>query len=136
MSQDEKILDELVKIREALAPKPEPKPEPKPKEKSIKGRMRGFADEFKDFLSKYKVLGLAIAFIMGIYVGNVVQSLVDDIIMPLIEFAMPEGVIWEDWKLFNIFRIGSFIGTIITFLIVALVIFLIVKLAKRWGIEA
>ena len=134
MSQDDKILDELVKIREALAPTPEPEPELKPKDKSIEGRMKGFVDEFKDFLAKYKVLGLAIAFIMGAYVGQVVQALVDDLIMPIVEFAMPSDLDWEQLMV-GPFRIGHFIGTIITFLMVALVIFLIVKLAKRWGIE-
>ena len=128
MSQDNKILDELVKIREALAPEPK-KEEILPPKKPLEG----FVDEFKDFLTKYKVFGLAIAFIMGIYVGNLVQALVDDLIMPLVSLAMPDAR-WEDFML-GPFRIGHFIGTVITFLIVALVIFLIVKLTKRWGID-
>ena len=133
MSQDDKILDELVKIREALAPPPEPETEER--EKSAEQFIKGFFEEFKEFLSKYKVFGMAIAFIMGIYVGNVVQAIVDDLIMPIIGLAMPGMDDWEESLVFNGFKIGHFISTILTFLIVAFVIFLIVKLVKRWGIE-
>jgi large conductance mechanosensitive channel len=86
-----------------------------------------------DFISKYKVMGMAVAFIMGIYVGAVVQALVEDLIMPIITLAMP-GVEWET-IVAGPFRVGHFIGTLITFLIVAFVIFIIVKVTKKWGIE-
>ncbi len=51
----------MKKIREAVEAKPAPPPPPPPK---------GLWNEFKDFLSKYKVLGLAIAFIMGVYLAD------------------------------------------------------------------
>jgi len=86
-----------------------------------------------DFLSKYKVMGLAVAFILGLYLGALVQALVNDLIMPIITIVMP-GVEWETIQL-GPFRVGHFIGALITFIIVALVIFLIVKIIKRWGIE-
>ncbi|MEM3624242.1 MAG: MscL family protein [Nitrososphaerales archaeon] len=102
----------------------EPKPSPPPK---------GLRKEFLEFISKYKVLGLAVAFILGIYLGALVQALVSDLIMPIIQLAMPD----IRWELIEIgpFRIGHFIGSLITFLIVAFVIFIIVKMTKRWGIE-
>jgi len=90
-------------------------------------------EEFKAFLKKYKVLGLAVAFIMGIYIGLVIQALVDDLIMPIVSVFLP-GIEWEALAI-GPFRIGHFIGTLITFLIVALVIFLIVKITNRMGIE-
>src|SRR3990170_6172774 len=80
MSTDQKMLDELKKIREAVEPKPAPPPPPPPK---------GLWNEFKEFLSKYKVLGLAIAFIMGVYLGGLVQSLVADLLLPAIGLAIP-----------------------------------------------
>jgi len=86
-----------------------------------------------DFISKYKVMGMAVAFIVGIYLGGLVQALVSDLIMPVVQFITP-GVAWEVIQA-GPFRVGHFIGTLITFLIVAFVIFLIVKVSKKWGIE-
>jgi large conductance mechanosensitive channel len=122
-NQDE-VLEELKKIRQLLEPKPAP-PTPAPP--------KGFVNEFKDFLSKYRVMGMAVAFILGLYLGSLVNALVNDLIMPIIELAMP-GIEWEAITA-GPFRIGHFIGALITFLIVALVIFLLVKITKRMGIE-
>ncbi len=124
MSKDEDILTELQQIRELLTPKPAPLPPPPPK---------GIMNEFKDFLSKYKVMGMAVAFILGLYLGTLVKALVDDLIMPIITLVIPD----VEWELVVVgpFRVGHFIGALITFIIVALVIFTLVKLTKRWGIE-
>jgi len=123
LSKEDKMLEELRRIRQLLEPKPTP-PTPPPK---------GLWKEFMDFISKYKVMGLAVAFIFGIYVGALVKALVDDFIMPIIQLATP-GIQWEAVEV-GPFRVGHFIGALITFLIVAFVIFLIVKITKRWGIE-
>jgi large conductance mechanosensitive channel len=122
-NQDE-VLEELKKIRQLLEPKPAPPAPPPPK---------GLLNEFKDFVSTYKVMGMAVAFILGTYLGNLVQALVNDLIMPIVQLAMP-GIKWEDYVL-GPFRIGDFGGSLITFLIVAFVIFLLVKITKKWGIE-
>jgi large-conductance mechanosensitive channel len=53
--------------------------------------------------------------------------------MPIITLALP-GVEWEAFVL-GPFRIGHFVGALITFLLVAFVVFLIVKITKKWGIE-
>ena len=78
-------------------------------------------------------MGMAVAFILGLYLGALVQALVNDLIMPIVELATP-GVAWETIEV-GPFRIGHFIGTVITFLIVVFVIFLIVKMTRKWGIE-
>ena len=117
-------MEELKKIRELLTPKPTPPAPPPPK---------GMWNEFMDFLSKYKVMGLAVAFILGIYLGDLVKALVDDLVMPIVTLAMP-GIAWEEIAA-GPFRVGHFIGTLITFAIVAFVIFILVKVTKRWGIE-
>ena len=123
MAKNEEILEELRQIRRLLEPKPAPSPAP----------VKGLWAEFIDFISKYKVMGIAVAFILGLYLGTLVQALVNDLIMPIIEFATA-GVAWETIEV-GPFRIGHFIGSVITFLIVAFVIFLIVKVSKKWGIE-
>ena len=123
MAKNEEILEELRQIRRLLEPKPALPPAP----------AKGLWAEFIDFISKYKVMGIAVAFILGLYLGTLVQALVNDLIMPIIEFATA-GVAWETIEV-GPFRIGHFIGSVITFLIVAFVIFLIIKVSKKWGIE-
>jgi large conductance mechanosensitive channel len=126
LSKEDKMLEELTKIRELLTPKPAPPPP------------KGMWKEFMDFISKYKVMGLAVAFIIGLYLGALVQSLVTDLIMPMIGLALP-GL--GNLATYTItvssqdFGIGSFLVAVITFIIVAFVIFILVKITKRWGIE-
>ena len=122
MSQETEMLEELKKIREILSPKPPPPPP------------KNLVEEFKRFLKEYNVMGLAVAFIMGLYLGALVGALVTDLVMPIVEFFIPPGVNWEDLAL-GPFRVGHFIGELITFLIVALVIFILVKFTKRIGIN-
>jgi large conductance mechanosensitive channel len=129
MSKKNEMLEELRKIRELLEPKPAPPAPPPPK---------GLWAEFMDFLSKYKVMGLAVAFIMGVYLGALVKSLVSDFIMPIIGLALPSLANLTTYQLLvgkQQFGIGDFLVALITFIIVAFVIFLIVKITKRWGIE-
>ena len=121
--KDEEILEELRRIRTLLEPKPAPPPSPP----------KGLWAEFMDFVSKYKVMGMAVAFILGLYLGALVKALVDDLIMPIVQFATP-GVSWETIEV-GPFRVGHFIGNLITFLIVTFVIFLIVKITRKWGVE-
>jgi len=144
MSREEKMLEELKRIRELLEPKPAPPPPPPPK---------GLWKEFMDFLSKYKVIGLAVAFIMGVYLGALVQALVKDLILPIIGLAIPGLGNLSTFKIpipgttldaqgnppagyvGQIFGVGEFLAALITFIIVAFVIFLLVRITKRWGIE-
>jgi large conductance mechanosensitive channel len=91
-----------------------------------------------DFLSKCKVLGLAVGFIMGFYLGILVQALVKDFLLPAIGLAIPgmkDMATYAVTVASQIFGIGDFLVALITFIIVAFVVFLIVKIAKRWGME-
>jgi large conductance mechanosensitive channel len=123
MSKEDKMLEELRRIRELLEPKLAPHPP------------KGIWNEFTDFLSKYKVMGLAVAFILGIYLGTLVQALVTSLIMPVITLLLPPDLSLDVQVGPAIFKVGTFIDALITFLIVALVIFILVKIAKKWGIE-
>ncbi len=121
---EDEMLEELKKIRGLLEPKPAPPPPPPPK---------GLINEFRDFLSKYRVMGLAVAFILGVYLGQLVQALVNDLVMPIINLVLPD-VPWDQIAI-GPFMVGHFFGQLLTFVIVAFVIFILVKLTKRWGIE-
>jgi len=129
LAKDDEILEELKRIRTLLEPKPAP-PAPPPK--------KGLWNEFMDFLSKYKIMGLAVAFIIGVYLGGLVQALVKDLILPIIGLVIPglgDLATYEITFAQQIFRVGDFLAALITFIIVAFVIFLIVKVSKKWGIE-
>jgi large conductance mechanosensitive channel len=91
-------------------------------------------NEFKAFLEQYKVMGLAVAFIMGVYLGSLVQSLVKDLLLPVIGLAIPGLVDLASYSYpvdEQVFGIGNFLVALITFIIVAFVIFILVKVTKR-----
>jgi large conductance mechanosensitive channel len=82
--------------------------------------------EFRTFALRGNVIDLAVGVIIGAAFGKIVASFVADIVMPLINPMIPGG----DWRTMEIgpgVKIGSFLGTVLDFLIVAFVIFLAVK---------
>lgn len=89
----------------------------------------GLMKEFKDFALKGNVLDLAIGVIIGAAFGKIVTSLVEDIITPIIlkpalEAAGAAKI--EDWAPGGML-LGKFISAVITFIVIAFVLFLIVK---------
>ena len=89
--------------------------------------------EFKDFVMRGNVLDLAVAVIIGGAFGKIVGSLVNDIIMPLIGVLMG-GVSFADLSFTigsAVVKYGAFIQTIIDFLVIAFVIFMIVRAANK-----
>jgi large conductance mechanosensitive channel len=112
---------------------------------------KGFIKEFKDFAMRGNVIDMAIGIIIGIAFGAIVSSIVNDIIMP------PIGLLLGKVDFSNLFAVlkegntagpyltlgaaksagavtlnyGIFINSIITFVIVALVMFFIVKIINR-----
>jgi large conductance mechanosensitive channel len=98
--------------------------------------MKGFAGEFKEFISRGSVIDLAVGVIIGGAFTTIVKSLVDDIIMPFVGWIIG-GRSFAAFKLTlpaisghnstATIAYGSFVQNTINFLLVALVIFLIVK---------
>lgn len=104
--------------------------------------MKNFIKEFKEFIARGNVLDLAIGVIIGGAFGKIVSSLVDDIIMPLIgvitggvdftqKYIALDGKTYESLAKAKestaVFAYGNFIQNIVNFLIIALVIFIIIK---------
>lgn len=92
--------------------------------------------EFKAFIAQGSVLDLAVGVIIGSAFGKITASLVGDIVMPIIGIFMG-GI---DFKKLAItvgtanVLYGNFIQTVIEFLIIAFVVFMIIKAATRAGL--
>ena len=104
----------------------------------------GFVKEFKEFAMKGNVMDMAVGVIIGGAFGKIVSSLVNDIIMPVVGKALgnadftnlyvalsdgiPEGTPLEEAKaLGSVFAYGSFLQTVVDFLILAFCIFMMIK---------
>ena len=105
--------------------------------------------EFKEFINKGSVLDLAVGVIIGAAFGKIVSSLTDDVIMPILgsvfggldftnKYVVLSGEVAQGTSLAaaraagaNVLAWGSFVSSIINFLILAWVIFVIVKAANK-----
>ena len=105
----------------------------------------GMVSEFKEFIARGNVLDLAVGVVIGAAFGRIVTALVDGIVMPIVGVALG-GVSVSDWKYVMkpetvdaagakvaevAVRYGMFIQTLIDFLVIAFVIFLVVKAYNR-----
>lgn len=118
----------------------------------IKLKKPKIMDEFRDFINKGNVFGMAVGIIIGIAFGAVINSMVNDVIMPPVGLATGGADFSEQYIVLkpghdangtevssfkslseakamgaNTFRYGAFINTLINFLIIAFVIFMMVK---------
>ena len=109
--------------------------------------MKNLIEEFKTFISKGNVLGLAIGIIIGGAFNDIVNSLINDVIMPIIGRLL-SGVSFNNWYIpltsekyesfaaaqaagAPMITIGNFISAVINFFIIALVLFFIMKAANK-----
>lgn len=93
----------------------------------------GFAKEFKEFAVKGNVIDLAVGVIIGGAFGKIITSFIEDIITPLIlnPALKAAGVTKiEDWAPGGIFW-GKFLNAVLSFLVIALVIFIMVKAINK-----
>ena len=76
---------------------------------------------------------MAVAFILGLYLGFLVQALVNDLIMPIIQLVLPNS----QWQTIAVgpFQVGAFAGAVLTFIIIALVIFMMVKFTAKMNLQ-
>ncbi len=103
----------------------------------------GMIKEFRDFIASGDVIDFAVAVIMAGAIGLVINSFVNDIIMPIVGHFLLGGVDFADWmielspaegvegeegfKAANAIRIGAWINTIISLISVGLVMFFIIR---------
>lgn len=92
-------------------------------------------DEFKAFAFKGNVIDLAIGVIIGGAFGNIVKSLVDNIIMPVIGVILPGDKGYEHWVATingKVIPYGKFLGDVVNFLIVAAALFFFIVKFLGW----
>ena len=101
--------------------------------------MKKFLQEFKEFINRGNVLGLAVGVIIGGAFSTITTSLTNDVIMPIVSIflggvdfssmtvALPTFYAVAEDAAPNMLNYGSFISAVINFLILALVVFCIVK---------
>lgn len=95
-------------------------------------KKNGFWSEFRQFIAKGNVMNLAVGVIIGAAFQAITNSLVNDIISPVIGlFASADMSAWSVMIGGAEIRYGAFLTAIINFLIMALVIFLLVKILNR-----
>jgi large conductance mechanosensitive channel len=123
------------------------------------GKIKQFFHDFKTFISKGSILDLAVGVVVGSAFTKIVNSLVNDLLMPLITTAVPgglEGLVtvlnpaeaavsattvnkityWDvvyDKDVVNVINWGSFINAIINFIIIAFIMFVIVRAAMKFN---
>ena len=81
--------------------------------------------DYMAFLKEYGVIGLAIAVIIGGKAGELVKAIVDGLLMPIVGLVLPSGD-WQKWML-GPFAIGSVLGALLNFLVVAFLVYLFAK---------
>lgn len=86
--------------------------------------------EFKDFAMKGSVIDLAVGMIIGTAFSAITKSLVADVITPLLN-PLLGGIDFKDWVIGDTIKIGLFINAVISFIIMAFVIFIIVKFINK-----
>ncbi|WP_329806010.1 large conductance mechanosensitive channel protein MscL [Flavobacterium facile] len=94
----------------------------------------GMVSEFKDFIAKGNVMDLAVGVIIGGAFGGIVKSLVDDVITPAILNPALKAAQVEDLaglKTDGGILYGKFLAAVIAFLVIAFVIFLLVKSVNK-----
>jgi large conductance mechanosensitive channel len=105
---------------------------------------KGLIAEFKDFIATGDLMSIAVAFIMGAAIKAVIDSFVGDIVTGLIGIVIPckdlvqgdkvipkgdcSGIAGKKWKSVGY---GNFINEVIKFLIIAAVVFLMIKAYKK-----
>jgi large conductance mechanosensitive channel len=100
-----------------------------------RARALGFWDDFRAFALRGNVVDLAVAVIIGGAFGSVISSMVEDVFMPalinpLLSLVNQAGTDWREAVVGPGIRLGSFLGTILDFLIIALVLYLIIRTSE------
>ncbi len=102
-------------------------------------RALSFVEEFKAFAFKGNVIDLAVGVIIGAAFGKIIESLVKNILMPLVAVLIPGNQGYLAWKVVirgSEIHYGQFLGEVVNFLIVALALFVFIVKFVGWVMRA
>jgi large conductance mechanosensitive channel len=99
---------------------PNPQPEAKP----------SLWSEFLNFALKGNAIDLAIAVVLGGAFAKITTSIVNDLVMPLLNPLIPNGD-WRNLVIGSGVRLGSLIGALLDFMIISMALFLVVRMVNR-----
>lgn len=103
----------------------------------FKEKSKGFLSEFKTFALKGNVIDMAVGVMIGGAFGKIVTSIVNDLFMPVITLLTGRisfsslGIKLGEGEDAAVFAYGSFLQTVVDFLLTAICVFLFVKLVSR-----
>ena len=91
---------------------------------------------FIKFLKEYRVVAISVAFIISLAALSFVQSLVNDIILPILRpIISPESIRWEDMVLaigpVNL-RIGSFLSASLSLILIVIILYVFIERILHW----
>ncbi|MBE9079426.1 large conductance mechanosensitive channel protein MscL [Romeria aff. gracilis LEGE 07310] len=97
-------------------------------------RAGGFIRDFKAFIMRGNVVDLAIAVIIGAAFGAIIQSLVDDIITPVILTPALQAANVDDIAnlSYNGIKYGVFLSTVLNFIVISFALFVIIRIFERF----
>jgi large conductance mechanosensitive channel len=98
-------------------------------------KVLSLAEEFKAFALKGNVVDLAVGVVIGAAFGKIVESLVKNVVMPLLTLVLPTEQSYTKWAIQigdSRVEYGIFIGEVLNFLIVALALFLFIRVFLGW----
>ena len=94
--------------------------------------MKKFLQEFKEFALRGNVMSLAVGLIIGAAFQDIVTSLTDNILSPIIGLLIGQNFDSLTLEMFGVtLRYGAFITSVVNFIILAFVVFLLVKMMNR-----
>lgn len=86
--------------------------------------------EFREFINRGNLIDLAVAFVLGVAFAGVVSALTEGIVTPLIgRIFNVEGL--QEWEVAGDIQLGAFLAALINFVVVAFVMFMVVKAYNR-----
>lgn len=94
--------------------------------------MKKFFKEFKEFALRGNVISLAVGMIIGVAFGEVISSLTENILSPIIGLFIGQNLCYLEWNVVGVtLYYGAFLTSVINFVILALVVFVIVRAMNK-----
>lgn len=94
-----------------------------------------FFKNFKKFIKEYRIIGVSIGFVVAIAASNFLQSVINDIFLPILRPFVSSSVMWED-MVFSIgsinIRIGSFLSKFLNLITILLILYLLIVKLMKW----